>query len=187
MGAVVSISTVLFGLGIHSTSFAEPKQTPKQYRTIPRKEVEKHKTNSTGIWVTYGEGVYDITGMHRSTRLSYTQSAPLLHRRAILGPKIEQARVCGGDDVIWERAMCRVCVRASWRRQDPAGCGRVPGAFLADVCTAQTRPGVTLLACCAHGRLAVVRVIRPTAIEKRIFCVSSFCKTTRHMHSRQQS
>jgi sulfite oxidase len=31
------------------------------YREIRRAEVEKHKDEGTGIWVTYGEGVYDIT------------------------------------------------------------------------------------------------------------------------------
>ena len=70
MTAAASVSAVLLGLGIHSTtSFAEPKQAPKKYRTIPRKEVEKHKAKSTGIWVTYGEGVYDITGAHHITLL----------------------------------------------------------------------------------------------------------------------
>jgi hypothetical protein len=62
VASAASAGAFLLGFGIHSTSFAEAKQPPKRYRTIPRKEVEKHKTADTRIWVTYGEGVYDITG-----------------------------------------------------------------------------------------------------------------------------
>ena len=43
---------------------AEPAQSPPQdsgYPEIRRAEIEKHKTQDTEIWVTYGEGVYDIT------------------------------------------------------------------------------------------------------------------------------
>jgi hypothetical protein len=36
-------------------------RAPQQFRVIPRKEIEKHKTPETGIWVTYADGVYDVT------------------------------------------------------------------------------------------------------------------------------
>eukprot|EP00892_Ulva_mutabilis_P010675 jgi/Ulvmu1/7980/UM004_0213.1 len=46
-----------------TTSHAEaPPQSPKDsFPVIHRKEIEKHKTESTGIWVTYKDGVYDVT------------------------------------------------------------------------------------------------------------------------------
>jgi sulfite oxidase len=33
----------------------------KKLPVIPRSEVEQHKTADSGIWVTYGDGVYDVT------------------------------------------------------------------------------------------------------------------------------
>lgn len=75
MTAAASVSAVLLGLGVQTTSFADAKPPSEKYPTIPRKDVEKHKTESTGIWVTYGEGVYDITGMKRKQVLCSTEFA----------------------------------------------------------------------------------------------------------------
>lgn len=68
MAAAASVSAVLLGFSSSYTDFAEAKQPAKKYPTIPRKDVEKHKTASTGIWCTYGDGVYDITGMLRCSK-----------------------------------------------------------------------------------------------------------------------
>jgi hypothetical protein len=59
---VIATGAALLGWPVGtSTSFADAPQAAKKYPIIRRKEVEKHKSESTGIWVTYCEGVYDVT------------------------------------------------------------------------------------------------------------------------------
>lgn len=40
---------------------ATPDSSKTSFPIIHRKEIEKHKTEGTGIWVTYKDGVYDVT------------------------------------------------------------------------------------------------------------------------------
>lgn len=55
-----SLGALLWG---QSTGHAEapPDPSKRNFPIIRREEIEKHKTASTGIWVTYKDGVYDVT------------------------------------------------------------------------------------------------------------------------------
>lgn len=51
---------LLWGLP-ESHAEAAPDSSTANFPIIHRKEIEKHKTERTGIWVTYKDGVYDVT------------------------------------------------------------------------------------------------------------------------------
>lgn len=61
-GAVAGacFGALLWGLP-ESHAEAMPDSSKTNFPIIHRKEIEKHKTESTGIWVTYKDGVYDVT------------------------------------------------------------------------------------------------------------------------------
>ena len=44
-----------------ATKPAAKSVTHQKWRTISRKEVAMHNTIENGVWVTYGDGVYDVT------------------------------------------------------------------------------------------------------------------------------
>lgn len=62
--------TLVFSLHTSPTRLTHaylPKQMEeKKWPTIPMSEVSKHRSEDTGIWVTYEDGVYDITNFIKS-------------------------------------------------------------------------------------------------------------------------
>jgi cytochrome b involved in lipid metabolism len=59
---LVSLTTVSSMTLIHSESLDQENQSSnKTLPFISRDEVEKHTTEDTGVWVTYNDGVFDLT------------------------------------------------------------------------------------------------------------------------------